>query len=260
MQNCNLNLFKFKNNFIVIKNLSNTTKNHRMKTEYIKKMVNFNEIQRDRWINEKSRCIATGSIILDIGAGTCPYKDLFRHCSYFALDFVKYKGIKRNGRSHYGKINVISDILHIPVKNDSVDVVLCTEVLEHVFDPISAIKEMARVLKTNGTILLTAPLGSGLHQLPYHFYGGFTPEWYKRCFDLNKLCAKSITPNGGFFKHLAQETARAGQYLEGDSNNFISKNLLNFIKTELPQLYYLKEKDMFIPEFTVGYFVEGYKI
>lgn len=231
-----------------------------MNTTQLSKMINFNEIQRDKWIKEKSLSVKIGSVVLDIGAGTCPYKDFFQHCSYIALDFAKYKGLKRNGQATYGKIDIISDILCIPVKSNSIDVVLCTEVLEHVFDPINAINEMARVLKTNGTILITAPLGSGLHQLPYHFYGGFTPEWYKKCFQMNKLFTKNIIPNGGFFKHLAQETARAGHILESNPNNHISENLLNLIKRDLPQLYYLKDKDFFIEEFTVGYFVEGYKL
>jgi ubiquinone/menaquinone biosynthesis C-methylase UbiE len=231
-----------------------------MKTENLNNAINFNEIQRDNWIKQKSYFVKNGSLILDIGAGTCPYKDLFKHCSYFALDFAKYKGVKKNGQRSYGKINVISDILSIPVKNDSIDLVLCTEVLEHVFDPINAIKEMARVLKKNGTMLITAPLGSGLHQLPYHFYGGFTPEWYKKCFEMNKIYTKSIIPNGGFFKHLAQETARAGHILESSTITNISKNLLNSIKNDLPHLYHLKEKKIFIEEFTVGYFVEGYKL
>lgn len=231
-----------------------------MKNEHLNKIINFNEIQRDNWIKEKSYSVKNGALILDIGAGTCPYKDLFTHCSYFALDFAKYKGVKRNGQPSYGEINVISDILSIPIKNNSIDVVLCTEVLEHVFDPINAIKEMARVLKKNGTILITAPLGSGLHQLPYHFYGGFTPEWYKKCLKANKIYTKSIIPNGGFFKHLAQETARAGHILESSNDTHISKNLLNSIKNDLPHLYYLKEKDLFIEAFTVGYFVEGNKL
>lgn len=74
---------------------------------------------------------------------------------------------------------------------------------------MAALKELARILKPGGRLFLTAPLGSGLHQLPYHFYGGFTPEWYKHYFAKNKLDIVEITPNGGFFKHLAQECGKS---------------------------------------------------
>ena len=75
----------------------------------------------------------------------------------------------------YGKIDYVSDIEKIPVKDNSFDIIICTEVLEHVPNPIGALKEMARILKKGGKLLITTPLGSHIHQDPYHFYGGFTP-------------------------------------------------------------------------------------
>jgi 2-polyprenyl-3-methyl-5-hydroxy-6-metoxy-1,4-benzoquinol methylase len=41
------------------------------------------------------------------------------------------------------QIDIISDITSIPVLNYSFDIVLCTEVLEHVPNPVAAIEEMA---------------------------------------------------------------------------------------------------------------------
>jgi hypothetical protein len=44
---------------------------------------------------------------------------------------------------------------------------------------MAALKEFARLLKPGGRLFLSAPLLSGLHMEPYHFYGGFTHYWYR---------------------------------------------------------------------------------
>ena len=45
----------------------------------------------------------------------------------------------------------------IPLEDDSVDTILCTQVLEHVKRPWIAISEMHRVLRTDGALILTVP-------------------------------------------------------------------------------------------------------
>jgi ubiquinone/menaquinone biosynthesis C-methylase UbiE len=221
---------------------------------------NFNQLNRDKWIINKANNIKAGSKVIDIGAGTCPYKSLFNHCDYYAHDFKKYSGEKLGGTKDYADIDIVSDIESIPVNDESFDVVICTEVLEHVPEPIKALKEMSRILKKGGTILITAPLGSGLHQLPYHYYGGYTPEWYKKFLIESGIEIQEITPNGGFFKHLAQECARVA-WKFGLHKNYHNNpdEVYNMFYNELPRLLYSLDDNCFIEDFTVGYFVEGIK-
>jgi SAM-dependent methyltransferase len=108
----------------------------------------------------------------------------------------------------YGSIDYLCNATDIPVEDGAFDVVLCTEVLEHVPEPARVVCEMSRVLRPGGLLLLTAPLGSGLHQLPFHFYGGYTPPWYQKVFRQNGFESIEIEANGGFFKHYGQETIR----------------------------------------------------
>lgn len=61
--------------------------------------------------------------------------------------------------------DVIGDITK---HNDSLpsnyyDAVMCTEVLEHVVDPFAAIRELRRIVKTGGHILITTPLNARIH-------------------------------------------------------------------------------------------------
>jgi hypothetical protein len=46
------------------------------------------------------------------------------------------------------------------------------------FSTIQAIKEMTRICKKGGQIIITAPFTSGLHQEPHHYYAGFSPHFY----------------------------------------------------------------------------------
>jgi SAM-dependent methyltransferase len=86
--------------------------------------------------------------------------------------------------------------------------------LEHVPDPIKVVRELGRIIRPGGRLMLTAPLGSGLHQIPDHFYGGFTPFWYQRY--LREAGFESIDPrpNGGFFRHYGQESRRFSAFID----------------------------------------------
>ena len=222
---------------------------------------NFNQNERDKWMREKARQIPAGAMVLDIGAGTCPYRQLFKHCQYKTHDFKQYEGVKLGGGTGYGDIDYVSDITAIPVPDASFDVVVCTEVLEHVPEPIEALREFARIVKPGGRILLTAPLGSGLHQLPYHYYGGYTPEWYKYVAQKFGLNIVELVPNGGFFRLLAQESARVAwtmqqhRHLHGENVEFIQHLFGEWI----PRYLFALEEQCFIDQFTVGYHVEAIK-
>lgn len=137
----------------------------------LKRVVSFNSICRGRWIEEQAGLIPAGSRVIDIGAGSAPYRAYFQHCEHRAHNFGKEPGTAGN----YAALDYGSDILEIPAPDASFDVVLCTEVLEHVPDPIGAVREMSRLLRPGGLLLLSAPPGSQLHQVPYHFYGGVHP-------------------------------------------------------------------------------------
>lgn len=231
------------------------------KYKTLSEIHNFNQLNRDHWVREKAKTVFKGASVLDVGAGTCPYRSFFSHCDYKTHDFKKYTGEKLGGTTEYGKIDFVSDISNIPVMDNSFDVVLCTEVLEHVSEPIKAIEEIVRILKPNGRLFLTAPLGSGLHQLPYHYYGGFTPEWYKFVAKKFNLDIIEITPNGGFFKLLSQECARVvwmfdkHRHLHGEYTDYIYKLFNEF----LPRYLFDMDDKCFIEQFTVGYHVEMVK-
>lgn len=221
----------------------------------------FNQRERDRWMSAKAAATPAGAAVLDVGAGTCPYRPLFAHCRYTAHDFKAYEGVKLGGGREYGDIDLVGEITEIPAPDASFDAVICTEVLEHVPDPVGALKEMIRLLLPGGRLLLTAPLGSGLHQEPYHYYGGFTRHFYERFLPELGVEITELRPNGGFFRHLAQECARTSWTFEqhrafhGDRAEAVRE----LFHEHLPRYLYAMDEQFMIEAFTVGYFVEGMK-
>lgn len=170
-------------------------------------LLAFNLRNRDRWIARQAAAVPPGSRVLDVGAGSAPYRGLFVACDYKTQDFAELKNEQlRNGG--YGSIDFVSDASSIPVPDSSFDVVLCTEMLEHVPEPISVVREFGRIVAPGGRLILTAPLGSGIHQEPYHFYGGYTPYWYRRFLKQAGFQSIEIAANAGSLRHIAQETIR----------------------------------------------------
>ena len=214
-------------------------------------------------LKEKAAEVFDGAKVIDVGAGECAYKSLFKHCEYKSQDFCQYSGTTEGTQLEewdYGRIDYVSEIDNIPVPDSSFDVALCTEVLEHVPKPIEALKEISRILKTNGVLYLSAPLGSGLHQQPFHFYGGFTPHFYNKYLTEFGFKIIEIKPIGGLFTHVAQELHRVGRILlERKSNHFTFIHRLIFMHW-LPRYLSKLEKDILIEEFTVGYLVKAQKI
>jgi ubiquinone/menaquinone biosynthesis C-methylase UbiE len=233
-----------------------------IQTDLGKSAFRFNAYNRHQWMANVAKSIPPGADVLDAGAGTGPYRRLFSHTNYKTQDFCNTAT-----KGKYTEMDYVCDITDIPVPNESFDVVICTEVLEHVPEPIKAIEEFSRVLRQNGRLFLSAPLGCGIHQEPYIYYGGYTPFWYQRFLGMYGFEELIITPNCGFFRHYAQESRRFMRYLFPRKMGTIAK-IATFPLKLLLSLWFRKiipfscyfldrlDKDK---HFTVGYFVEATK-
>lgn len=227
------------------------------------KLFKFNQYYRDLWVSEKAAEIEDGAKVLDAGVGKGRYRHLFRNCDYKTQDFCQ----EPSTINHYTQMDYVCDITNIPVFDESFDVVICTEVLEHIPEPIEALKELSRILSSGGKLLITAPLGCGLHQEPYIYHGGFTPFWYERFLPQFGFEELKIIPNRGFFMHYGQESLRFLTYVFPKSMSLAAKIFFYPVKVVLVLWFGLIipvschfldrfDKDR---RFTVGYFVEAHK-
>lgn len=171
-----------------------------------------NESNRVRWIEETLRKIPAGLTILDAGAGESQFKKFCGHLKYIAQDFGQYHGEGdvgiQMGKWDNSKLDIVSDILAIPLPDHSVDAIMCTEVLEHIPDPIGAIREFGRLIKPGGYLLITAPFTSLTHFAPYHFASGLSRFFYERFLPENGFEITDLELNGNFFEFVAQENRR----------------------------------------------------
>ena len=202
-----------------------------------------NETSRIIWVEKTLKNIPAGLKILDAGAGECQYKKFCSHLEYVSQDFAQYNG-EGNSKGlqtktwDNTKLDIISDITAIPVPDKSFDVIMCTEVFEHLPDSISAIKEFSRILKPGGYLIITAPFRSLTHFAPYHFYSGFNKYFYERNLGESGFEIKEITPNGNYFEYIAQELRRVSSVATSFSTktwNFVMKLFL------YPLLWILKK-------------------
>jgi SAM-dependent methyltransferase len=69
----------------------------------------------------------------------------------------------------YDEVDIIADCHDIPLPECSTDVIVAFAVLEHLENPVKAAKEIERITKTGGYILLTVPFLQGYHADPNDF-------------------------------------------------------------------------------------------
>ena len=62
------------------------------------------------------------------------------------------------------------DVQHLPFKDLSFDTVVTTQVIEHVFNPRAMMREISRVTKPGGHVIVTAPQAWPLHEEPRDFF------------------------------------------------------------------------------------------
>ena len=98
------------------------------------------------------------------------------------------------------KPDVFADVAAIPVKSGSVDVVVCTEVLEHLQNPAACTAEIHRVLKVGGLGFFSVPFMYPVHADPYD-YQRFTADGLRNL--LSQFQTIEITPMGGYLGTVA---------------------------------------------------------
>lgn len=177
-----------------------------------------NEQVRQKWLRDTLEGLAVGGTILDAGAGELKNKIYCSHLSYSSQDFCEYGGSEKgvldaglqNEHWDTSKIDLVCDIVDIPVDDCAYDYVLCSEVLEHVPDPVKAVAELSRILKPGGKLILTAPFASLVHMAPYHYCSGFSRYWYEHHLERLGLDIEQLCSNGDWFNFTLQEILRLG--------------------------------------------------
>jgi SAM-dependent methyltransferase len=100
-----------------------------------------------------------------------------------------------------GRPGAVADLKTLPFREAAFDAVFCSQVIEHERRPADVLRELRRVLKAGGTLVLTAPHLSRVHDAPHDYFRytahGLRALAGEAAFDVEKL-----VPAGGLLSFL----------------------------------------------------------
>lgn len=189
--------------------------------------------------------------LLDVGCGKMPYRKYILQNS----EITEYIGVDIESEIGYHekvKPDHFWDGNTLPFPDNSYDTIFCTEVLEHVPDTLSFLKETNRVLKPGGVFFFTTPFLWPLHDVPHDEFR-LTPFSMERYFKSSGFENFEINPLGGWHASLAQIL---GLWVRRSPlHPRIRKWLSKFLK---PIILHLIKKDALIEhKFSEGQMITG---
>lgn len=137
--------------------------------------------------------------MLDFGCGNKPYAALLPNVEYIGLDFdteVSRQNIQQT-------VDFFYDGKTFPFPENHFDSAFSSEVLEHVFNPDEILRELYRVLKPGGHLLLTCPFFWPEHEQPYD-YARYSSFGLKHLMEKAGFEAVQYEKAGSYFESLLQ--------------------------------------------------------
>lgn len=150
-----------------------------------------------RFVREVADSLPAGTVVLDVGAGDAPYRELFAHCEYRTSDWAA--SVHEGAR----QADYVAPADSLPLEAATVDAALLTQVLEHVPEPAAVLAEAARVIRPGGGIFVTVPFVWELHELPHDFWR-FTPASIERLLEAAGFVQIEVEPRSDCFETVAQ--------------------------------------------------------
>jgi len=128
---------------------------------------NYNSSRQylEEFLAAAATSVQPGEKVLDAGAGDCKYKTLFAGMDYMATDFLQV-----DKPYDLASLDIVSDLRNMAVADATYDVVICSQVLEHLPEPEQVLHELHRVLKPGGRLWLSTPLFFEEHEVPHDYF------------------------------------------------------------------------------------------
>jgi len=106
--------------------------------------------------------------ILEVGAGiglfSLNFKKNFPKTNYYLADLIKKENYQYLQKMYLNKFDIYLKVCsnidiqkRTPFENQTFDLIFALDVLEHIFDPKSALNEIKRMLKKNGLFFISVP-------------------------------------------------------------------------------------------------------
>jgi SAM-dependent methyltransferase len=179
-----------------IPRLANFKTPSKLSMEYIYYRYYFKDLKGvfDAYIKENDT-------VFDIGCGNKPFEAYIRTLTKND-DTSAYRGCDIVQSSEQ-KADIICDVTNIAEKSSAYDVVICTQVIEHVFEHFKVFEEAYRLLKPGGVFIVSSNLVWEIHEAPYDYYR-FTKYGFIKLLENAGFHVQEAKSNGGKFAVLGQ--------------------------------------------------------
>jgi ubiquinone/menaquinone biosynthesis C-methylase UbiE len=107
--------------------------------------------------------ITKNGLILDNGCGIGYSADFLAKEKMIGIDISK--GMIEKAKKRTNRL-VCADSQRLPFKNETFEVIFCRSLLHHLPNPQDGVREMKRVLKMNGELIISEPIQSILNIIP----------------------------------------------------------------------------------------------
>jgi SAM-dependent methyltransferase len=204
-------------------------------------------------VQQAAKQLGRGQIVLDAGAGEARHRRYFDRGLYIALD----RGYG-NAAWDYSGLDIRGDLGRIPLRNESVDCVLCMVVLEHTQNPKQVLHEFGRVLKKDGTLVMVVPFLWEEHQAP-HDYFRFTRHGMRAIFEALPFQVDLIRPLGGFFWLCARRSIALLTFFQGGWRWIIFTVLAPFFGLLFPIILYFLDPLDKVQNYSLGFRIHATK-
>jgi len=145
-------------------------------------------------------CLTPDSRILDVGCGRGSILLPLWKCRLFAVGIDKDKNclVQMKARHPFGSEGLLLQCSaeQLSFKNKSFEVIICREVMEHLLNPLEALREFRKVLKPHGRLCITIP-----YYITEYLFSKLNPSWlsmsqHRSVFSLNEI--KAMIRQSGF--------------------------------------------------------------
>jgi SAM-dependent methyltransferase len=165
--------------------------------QWLQRRVELDTYVLYEFIERSGASVPAGARVLDAGAGDGRYRAEFAHTRYTGVDLAI-----GDAAVDYSGLDALCTLVSLPFGAGAFDAVLCTQVLEHVAEPLQVLQEIFRVMRPGGRLFLSAPQSWHQHQKP-HDYFRYTSFGLRYLLERAGLQVESIEPMGGYFWYLA---------------------------------------------------------
>lgn len=189
--------------------------------------------------------------LLDIGCGKMPYKEFILQNS----EVDKYVGLDIENALEYDSLikpDFTWNGVTMPFEDNSFECAFGTEVLEHCPNPEIVLKELCRVLRTDGVFFFTVPFLWNLHEVPHDEYR-YTPFSLKRHLENSGFRDIDIKATGGWHASMAQ---MLGLWARRSPMSYTKRKWFSILLKPIIRYLISKDKEMSI-KFQEGQMITG---